>query len=434
MKTMLKYRNIGKAKRPLGARIYLDYAASTPVDSRVAAAMKPYFSEKFGNPGSVHSFGQEAIAALDASRETIAKAIGAEFREMVFTGSATEANNLALRGVVRGAMSHEPRVGKNPRTFVPPASCLMPRVIISAVEHESVLETARELEKEGVEVIYLPVNKNGAVNLRALKASLNDRTVVVSVMYANNEIGTIQPIAEIAEIISDYRNAKLSKSRNPEISKYPFFHTDAAQAFQFLDCGVKKLGVDMMTLSAHKIYGPKGVGCLYMRQSPVTDSRPLATIITGGGQEFGMRSGTENVPSIVGFAKAVELSSSSLVRANKRIGELRDHLWRGIKSICPKTELNGSAIRVGRSATIPGILNVYFPGREAQDILTRLDLRGIAASSGSACRSRALETSHVIMALGYSKERAKASVRFSLGRPTTKNEIDAAVRAMKNIS
>ncbi len=386
-------------------KIYLDYAASTPVDPRVFDVMKPYFSEKFGNPGSVHSFGQDAIAAADRSRETIARAIGAEFREIIFTGSATEANNLALRGIVKKYLDEFPRSDNN----------VKPRIIISTIEHESVLETARELEKEGIEVFYVPVNKEGVIDVDFLKKSLNERTILVSVMYANNEVGTIQPITEIAEIISKYRMFTSLK--------YPFFHTDAVQAFQFLDCDVKKLGVDMMTLSAHKIYGPKGIGCLYSRVS-------LLSIVSGGGQEFGMRSGTENVPSIVGFAKAVELRSSLLVRSNEQIHELCDYLWRGIKKIFPKAQRNSPA---SKGKTLPNILNVSFPGLEAQDIITRLDLNGVAVSSGSACRSRALEASHVIVAMGFSKERAKSSIRFSLGRLTNKKEIDSARAALKKI-
>ncbi len=388
------------------SRIYLDYAASTPVDSLVFNAMKPYFSEKFGNPGSVQSFGQEAIAAVDISRETIARTIGSEFRNIIFTGSATEANNFAIRASVKKYLSEHK------------TDDARPRLIISSVEHESVLETARELENKGVEVIFLPVDKNGIVNLQMLESSLNDHTILVSVMYANNEIGTIQPITEISKIIKDF------KSRQSSIANLQplLFHTDAVQAFQFLDCNVKELGVDMMTLSAHKIYGPKGIGCLYLRQ-------PLVSIMSGGGQEFGMRSGTENVPSIVGFSKAVEIRSHLLGPANKQISGLRDYLWRGIKRIRPNVILNGGT---GRNF-LPNILNVYFPGQEAQDILTRLDLQGVAASSGSACRSRAIEASYVITALGYAKERANSSVRFSLGRPTTKKDIDRALAVIKMV-
>ncbi len=382
-------------------RIYLDYAASTPVDPEVLRAILPYFAEKFGNPGSLHSFGQEAMAAVDISRETIAKAIRADFREIIFTGSATEANNLALRGSIKSVMRHG-------------SSVTSPRIIVSAVEHESILETARDLEKEGVEVVYVPVSRSGIVDLEKLKSSLNERTLFISVMYAQNEIGTIQPIAEIARIIREFRG------KNP----YPLFHTDAVQAFQFFDCDAKKIGVDMMTLSAHKIYGPKGIGALYVRNG--ADITPL---ITGGGQEFGLRSGTENVPLIVGFAKAVEIVSSVRRQASRRTGELRDYFWDELKKIYPRAEINGSEKSFER---LPNILNVYFPEYFAEDLLAKFDLAGLAVSAGSACRSRAVGSSYVIEALGYSKDRAKRSIRFSFGRPTKKEEINGALRIMRN--
>ncbi len=455
-------------------RIYLDYAASTPVDPSVFAAMRPYFSERFGNPGSVHSFGQEAIAAVDASREKIAHVIGAEFRDIIFTGSATEANNLALRGVVNAMrkMREASALFEKDRECRPDvfSDDYRAKVILLSVEHESILETAREFEKEGVEVIYLPVDKNGMIDLRALRASLDDRTILVSVMYANNEIGTVQPIFEIRKIIDDFKKERYAAAAH----FFPLFHTDAVQAFQFLDCDAAKLGVDMMTLSAHKIYGPKGTGCLYTKKNTeyriqniekgkagTRDSKGkqnntplnsefsiLNSIITGGGQEFGLRSGTENVPSIVGFAKAVELATAAREKESERMARLRDYFWKGIEKIYPKAAVNGIAPRasaVARSlpSALPNILNVYFPGRDAQDILTRLDMQGIAASSGSACRSRALDPSHVIMALGRShgsdfgssssKNRAKESVRFSFGRPTAKKEIDAALAVLKKI-
>lgn len=501
--TITRSSDFGSAKRrsSFGVGVYLDYAASTPVAPRVLAAMKPYFGEKFGNAGSFHSFGQEAMAAADKSRETIARAIGADFREVVFTGSATEANNLALRGAVRGftqmttQMNADKNIRENQRHIdVHPR----PRLIVSAIEHESVLETARDLENDGVEVIYLPVDRCGIVDLKKMESALNERTILVSVMYAQNEIGTIQPLFEIKKIIDDFKNRNFQFSRlrrrfggqaisnlqkNAEFShrssvinyQLPLFHTDAAQAFQFLDCDVGKLGVDLMTLSSHKIYGPKGVGALYVRQE-TRDKRQdtrnkqkaalplssvaccLSPIITGGGQEFGLRSGTENVPIIVGFAKATELIfSNSQEYWNKEIMKLRDYFWQGLVKICPTVEVNGpplstncessTNIRIygGRVESIrkfaknslfvnrlPNILNVYFPGHDAQFLLTKLDLVGVAASAGSACRSRAFQPSYVIEALGYSKERAKQSVRFSFGRPTTKKEIDESINIIKN--
>lgn len=375
-------------------RIYFDYAAGTPVDPAVLRAMEPYFAEKFGNPGSMHAFGQEAMAAVDASRESVAKAIGAGFREIIFAGSATEANNLALRGV-----AEKFRDGHNASSKTPP------RIIVSAIEHESVLETARDLERMGIHAVYVPVDARGIVDLKKMKENLTSDTALVSIMYANNEIGSVQPIPEIAKIIREFRGKK----------DYPLFHTDAAQAFQFLNCNADELGVDLMTISSHKMYGPKGIGALYAR-----DEKNLRPRVTGGGQEFGLRSGTENVPAIVGFAKAVELAAASRGAESKRIASLRGDFWRGIKKIFPNAEMNGPE---EHSEKLPNILNVYFPGYAAQDIITKLDLNGLAVSSGSACRSRAIESSYVIEALGHGKVRAKSSIRFSFGRPTTKEEL-----------
>ena len=386
-------------------RIYLDYAASTPVDLAVLRAVEPYFSERFGNPGSLHAFGQDAITALDTSREAIAKALGAEFRQIIFTGSATEANNLALRGAVK-------RFSETAR-----GTAARPRVIISAIEHESVLETALDLEHAGVEVVRIPVDAHGAVDAKKIKENLTEETALVSVMYAQNEIGSIQPIAEIAKLVREFRGKKI----------FPMFHTDAAQAFQWLDCDVDALGIDLMTLSSHKIYGPKGIGALYAQ-----DIKNIAPIITGGGQEFGVRSGTENIPLIIGFAKATELAHAARAKESKRIAELRDRFWGGLKEIFPNAEMNGIVNgAANNSEKLPNILNVYFPGHDAQDLLTKFDLNGLAASAGSACRSRAVTSSYVIEALGYPKDRARSSVRFSFGRPTSEGDIHAALKIIK---
>jgi cysteine desulfurase len=389
-------------------RIYLDYAATTPVDPAVLRAMRPYFSEKFGNAGSLHSFGQEAVAALDHARETIARSVGADFREIIFTGSATEANNLAIRGALKISKIKKPKI------------------IVSAVEHESVLQTVRDLECSGAaEAVYLPVDARGVISVKKLKETLDDRTALVSVMYANNEIGAVQPIAEIAEIIQDFKKNKTT----------PFFHTDASQAFQFLSCAVSELGIDLMTLSSHKIYGPKGVGALYAATKDTigTDGHWLNPIIMGGGQEFGLRSGTENIPAIAGFSRAVELADALREKETKRIRSLSEHLWRGIKKIYPKAELNGASDRGEKRGTVmlPHILSIHFPGRKAEDLITKFDLLGLAVSAGSACRARAVTSSYVIEALGHSAARAKSSVRFSLGRPTTKAEIARALRIIK---
>src|SRR3989344_2203285 len=353
-------------------KIYLDYAATTPVDSAVLAAMKPYFEKRVGNAGSLHSFGQEAMAAIDESREKIAKAIGANFREIIFTGSATEANNLAIRGALKDFQFEKPQI------------------IISAIEHESILETCRDLQQEGVEIIYLPVDRRGFVDLKKLKKSLNEQTILVSIMYANNEIGTIQPITEISKLISEFRiqNAELRKESNSKFLIHnselamalPLLHTDAVQAFQFLDCDVNPpaggLGVDLMTLSAHKIYGPKGMGALFIKQIQNSKFKILNSIITGGGQEFGLRSGTENVPAIVGFAKAAELAVKNREKETKRLTAIKDYFIKNIRKIHPRIEINSPE----GNLCSPHIANIYFPGHSSQDLLIKLDLAGVAVS------------------------------------------------------
>jgi len=429
-------------------RIYLDYAATTPMDMKVKKAMVPYFSAPpaggFGNPGSLHFFGQKAMTAVDESREKIAKAINADFREIIFTGSATEANNLALRGIVKKFKIKDLRFK-------------IPRIIVSAIEHDSILETCRDLEREEIEIIYLPVNKQGIIDLKKLKESLNERTVLVSIMCANNEIGIVQNIAGISKIIKDFKKENF-------FSKYPLFHTDAVQAFQFLDCDVNKLGVDLMTLSAHKIYGPKGIGTLYINsklQTPnykqilnsknkiqnkktkiwdlgfgIWDLPVVKPLTTGGGQEFGLRSGTENVAAIVGFAKAIELVSNSRELENKRVRQLTDYFWRELKKLSPKAEINGLKdlrFMIYDLRKLPNILNVYFPNQNSQDLLIKLDLNGIAVSSGSACSARATKPSHVLKAIGLSDKKIKSSLRFSLGKFTTKEEINRALKIIKKL-
>lgn len=402
-------------------RIYLDNAATTSLDREVKKTMEPYFDDAYGNPNSLHWFGQQARAAIDAARETIAGAIGARFREIIFTGSATEANNLALRGAL----------GKARSTFTALHGDRPMRIIISAIEHNSVLDTARELEKEGVEVVVIPVDARGFVDLQALADALDERTVLVSVMYANNETGSIQPIKEIAEIIRIFRQ------RAHALPYYPLFHIDAVQAFQFLDCSVDALGIDMMTLSAHKIYGPKGVGALYVRtMDSVThmhDDRTyiIGPRISGGGQEFGMRSGTENVPAIVGFAKAVELAKERRCDMTEQAARLRSIFWERLQSACFGVALNNPFAEGG--AYLPNIVNVHFPGRKGGDLLIALDLQGVAVSSGSACAARSATPSHVLCALGYSSERAGESVRFSFGQHTTEADIAHAIEALVNI-
>ncbi len=401
--------------------IYLDYAATTPVDQRVIAAMQPYFFDEFGNPGSLHQFGQRASAAVFKARQEIAQALSAHYSEIVFTGSATEANNLALGGVMRRYVREQVKMkAKHP----------MPRIIISAIEHESVLKTAQDLACDpsvgsglsGVEVVIIPVSKDGIVDLKKLTAALNERTALVSVMLANNETGVIQPIAEISKLVREFRGE----------GRWPLVHTDAVQAFQYLDCDVSKLGVDMLTLSAHKICGPKGVGALYVKnyqlgsRRPLKDSDmyPIDPLIMGGGQEMGLRSGTENVSYIVGFAKAVELAVLVREKEAKRVAELRNVLLAGLRKIYPALQVNGSLKeRLANNINIYMPAHTGVPGVSAEELLVRLDLAGVALSSGSACAARSLEASHVLLAMGFDEVRAKNSVRFTLGRQTTKQEV-----------
>ncbi len=377
-------------------RIYLDYAASTPVDPEVERAMRPYLGKRFGNPGSIHSFGQEAMAAVDKARETFAKILNAKFREIIFVSSATEGNNLAIRGTIKKSGIQDPRI------------------ITSQIEHESVIETCRDLKKDGAEVIELPVSKDGFVDLDKLKVALNARTVLVSIIYASNEIGVIEPIREIAEIIADF------KKKNS--CQYPLFHTDAAQAFQFLEMDVKSLGVDLMTVSSQKIYGPKGASLLYARENTIVP------IITGGIQEFGLRAGTENVPAIVGFETAALLVQKNKTSEAKRIGKLRDYFWKELKKKKPELRVNGDMHN-----RLVNNINVYFPKDKAEDLIIKFDLAGIAVSHGSACAGRKSEPSHAVLALGFGKERAERSLRLTLGTPTTKRQIDKAAKRIINL-
>lgn len=386
-------------------KIYLDYAASTPVDPKILKEIHLLEKEVFGNPSSLHFFGQKALTLIDDAREKIAKTIGAEFNEIIFTSSATEANNLALRGAFDSWFI------KNKGVF--------PQIIISKIEHESVLETVFNLKNFGAEIVYLNVNKYGQINLNQLKQSLSLNTIIVSIIYANNEIGTVQPIKKIANIIKEFKN----KNKSP----YPLFHIDASQAFQFLDCNSQNLGVDLMTLSSHKIYGPKGAACLYIKKDI---QNLIAPQTLGGGQEFGFRSGTENVLAIYGFSRAVEIAQKLRQKEYKRIELLRNYLWQEIKKIFKNTKLNQHP---NFKNTLPNILNIYFPNKPIDELLTALDLKGAAASSGSACKAKAPEPSHVLLACGFNDKRAKNSLRISLGRFTQKKDIDKAISIFKII-
>jgi cysteine desulfurase len=396
-------------------KVYLDYAASTPVDPIVLKEMSPYFCQKFANPGSLHFSGQIASQAVFQSRQKIAQSLGVNYNEIIFTGSATEANNLALRGVVSHAKSK-----------IQSASWRT-KIIISSIEHESVLETAQILEKWGVNVVRLPVNSQGIVDLKVLEKELDNKTVLVSVMTANNQMGALQPIKKIANLIKEFRISTNSKDfpLTSPTSPYPFFHTDAVQAFQYLNCTPEELGVDLMTLSGQKIYGPKGIGLLYIKKQ----SQPfIQAQITGGSQEQNFRSGTENVPAIVGFSKAIELTDKLRQKEFARLKILKEYFYSKIKKNFPKARLNGSLAN-----SLPNNLNIYFPGISGEKILIALDLAGIAISSGSACSARSISPSYVLLAMGLNNETAKNSLRFSFGRQTTKTEINKTISALKNV-
>ena len=384
-------------------RIYLDNAASTLVDLSVQKAMLPYFSSVYGNPESVHLFGQDAMKAVHSARKKIARIIGADFEDIIFTSSATESNNLAIRGIMKAAKQ---------------SGISSPRLIISSVEHDSVLETARDLEREGVDVIYLPVDAFGIVNLDVLKKSLNKDTVLVSVIYVNNVTGAMQPIKEIANLIQDFRKTQTSRKLD---FHYPLFHTDAVQAFQYHNSNVDNLGVDLMTLSAHKLYGPKGVGMLYFKNS---DANLLKPVITGGGQEFGFRSSTHNVPAIVGCAEALERSHHLRASISKKVKELRMYLINKMKKISPQCKIHDAPYQS------PGIVNIYIP-ELPKDAIARLSTSGIAVSAGSACSSHSPLSSRVLRVMGISEEEAVASIRISFGKYTTRKEIDETLKIIK---
>jgi cysteine desulfurase len=391
-------------------KIYLDYAATTPIDPKVLRAMLPYLKKEYGNPSSIYNLGQRAQMAIDEAREKVSRFLNCSPSEIIFTGSATEANNLAIFGTVRAAKKQR----------------IKPHIITSKIEHHAILEPCHQLEREGVEVTYLPVSKEGLVKVSDVKKAIRENTVLVSVMYANNEIGTIQPIREIANVIHNFKDSKSQAPNFKQIpnhkSQFPIFHTDAVQAVNYLDCDVQKLGVDLLTLSGHKIYGPKGVGALYIKEGI-----PIEPLIYGGGQENGMRSGTENVAGIVGLGAAIgEIRNSrSEIR---RIKKLRDKLIDGILKKIPGARLNGS-----RENRLPNNVNVSISGVEGESMVIALDQEGICVSTGSACSSRSLEPSHVLRALGLSPKEAHGSLRLTLGRYTTQEEINKVLKVLPKV-
>lgn len=369
-------------------RVYLDHGATTPVDPRVVEAMRPFLTEKFGNASSIHQFGQEAREGVDRAREIVAGAVGATPQEIVFTSGATEADNFAVLGA---AGANEAR-GRH--------------VITSSVEHHAVLEPCRFLESRGCTVTYVPVDRHGRVNPDDVGRALRDDTILISVMHANNEIGTLEPVAEIGRIAHE---------------RGILMHTDATQSVGILPVRVGDLHVDLLSMSAHKRYGPKGVGALYVRKGA-----RVARIQHGGSHERNRRAGTENVPAIVGFGEAVRIALDMDGEA-VRLRRLRDRMIAGL------VRLDGAHLNGHPTERLPGNVNVSFEGADSESILMALDFRGIAASSGSACTSGSLEPSHVLSAIGLIPEIAAGTVRFTLGRWTTEAEVDYVLGVVPQI-
>ena len=378
-------------------KIYLDYAATTPVDKKVVDEMLPYFSEKFGNPSSIHQFGQEAMEGVDKARSQVAEFLNCSASEVIFTSGATESNNLTIKGLIKATQVENPHI------------------ITSAIEHHCVLNSCETVQKDKMaEVSFVKVNKEGIINPEDIKNTIKENTVLVSVMYGNNEVGIIQPIAEIGKVIKEI-NQERENQKLPKV----YFHTDAVQAVNYLDCNVESLGVDFLSLSGHKIHGPKGIGVLYVKRGT-----KIKSVQQGGEQEYNLRAGTHNVPGIVGIGKAI-----SLVLENRKLSEktkkLRDYFIDEVLKNIPNVQLNGS-----KEFRLPHNANLSFKGVEGESLLMMLDQEGIAISTGSACSSASLEPSHVLSAMGIPPEIAHASIRFTLGKETTKDEIDFTLKVL----
>ena len=368
-------------------RVYLDHAATTPVDEKVLEEMLPYFTKKYGNASSLHSFGREARDAIERSRERVAELIGAESEEIIFTAGGTESDNIAIKGIAF-------REGKG-------------HIITSQIEHPAVMATCQHLEKKGFDVTYLPVDKYGMVSPEDVENAIRDDTILITIMHANNEIGTVEPIEEIAKI-----------ARENEI----VFHTDAVQSVGKIPVNVKRIGMDMLSISAHKIYGPKGVGALYIKKGT-----KIEAIIHGGGHEKGLRPSTENVPGIVGLGKACELAEKRMEEDMKRMQRLRDRLIKGVLEI-EESYLNGHPEK-----RLPNNAHFRFAAVEGESLILSLDDKGIAGSTGSACSSKKLKPSHVLMAIGLNEVQAHGSLRLTLGRENTEEEIDYVIEVLPPI-
>lgn len=371
-------------------KIYLDNAGTTRLSGEVLSAMLPYYTEMYGNSNSLHSFGQEAHRAVEEARTSVAKLINANPKEIFFTSGGTEGNNWVVKGIAR-ANTHR---GKH--------------ILVSAIEHHSIIESARELENEGFEVTYLPVDKTGMVDMYALLRELRPTTTLVSIMAVNNEVGTIQNIKAIGEILKDYKT---------------YFHVDAVQAMSCLHIDVKDMRIDALTMSAHKVHGPKGTGAVYIKMGT-----PIKKLIQGGEQESGKRGGTVNVAGVVGLAKAMEIAVRDIDINNKKLSELSDYFVNKLKYAISDITFNGNF-----EQKAPGIVNVSFNFIEGESILMKLDLCGVAVSTGSACASNSLEKSHVLKAMGLSHEDINGAIRFSFGADNTKEEIDYVVEKLVEI-
>lgn len=371
-------------------RIYLDYAATTPTYPDVLQAMLPYFNESYGNPSTIYSYGQEAKREVEKARSKVAGLVGARAEEIVFTSGGTEADNTAIIGITRANESKGDHI------------------ITSAIEHHAVLETCEFLEKQGKTITCIPVDKYGLVDPDDIRKAITDRTILITVMHANNEVGTVQPIETISKIA---REAGV------------YFHTDAVQTVGHIPVDVNELGVDLLSMSAHKLYGPKGVGALYVRKGV-----KISPYLHGGGQERGRRSGTENVPGIVGFGKAAELALPEISDEEQRLTNLRDKLVSGILERIDHAQLNGHPQR-----RLPGNVNLTIEFVEGESMLLNLDMEGICASTGSACSSGSLEASHVLLAIGLKHEQAHGSLRFTSGKWTTGDDISKVLEVLPGV-
>jgi cysteine desulfurase len=368
-------------------RVYLDHNATTPVEPEVLEAMLPFLSADFGNAASIHSFGQRARAAVETARDSVAALIGARPQEIVFTSGGTESDNHAIFGIVEAAGGRDKHV------------------ITTAIEHEAVLNTCQALEKQGVTVTYLSVDREGRIDLQALRRAISRETVLVTIMHANNELGSVQPLEEIGRIAAEAD---------------VYFHADAVQSVGKLPIDVRVMGVDLLSLSGHKLYAPKGIGALYIK-----GGTRLRQLLYGGHHQRGFRPGTENVAGIVGLGKSAEEARRSLAEDAKRVSAFRDKLEHGLLARVPDSSVNG-----GRSPRTPNTTNILFHGVEGEALVIALDLKGLACSTGAACSSGAVEPSHVLTAIGLPPEEARASLRFSLGRHTTSEDIDFALQVV----